>query len=83
MLFRSDVPSMRITDSGSDSDAKTQPSPSDIMNRIKITSQVGANATTMQAPVDPITGEIEPVQNRVVADVQSTKLKSLLAQLKK
>jgi hypothetical protein len=49
------------------------------MNQIKTTSQISSQPDK----VDPITGEIEPDQNKVVADVQSTKLKSLLAQLKK
>lgn len=74
-----DVPSMRISDPGIDNDNKAQSSPSDIMNKIKTTSQIGH--TSMK--VDSITGEIEPENKHVVADVQSTKLKSLLASLKK
>jgi hypothetical protein len=78
-----DVPSMRITDSGADNDNKSQPLPSDIMNRIKITSQVGSIKESTQESVDPITGEITPESSKVVPDVQSAKLKSLLASLKK
>jgi hypothetical protein len=78
-----DVPSMRITDPGVDSDNKSQPSASDIMSKIKITSQIGSMKESTQESVDPITGEIEPEKNKVVADVQSAKLKSLLASLKK
>jgi len=74
-----DVPSMRISDPGVDNDNKAQSSPSDIMSKIKTTSQIGH--TSMK--VDSITGEIEPENKHVVADVQSTKLKSLLASLKK
>jgi KaiC/GvpD/RAD55 family RecA-like ATPase len=74
-----DVPSMRITDSGGDDSNKVQPAGNQLLNQIKATSRVASDTEK----VDPITGEIEPDQNKIVADVQSTKLKSLLASLKK
>ena len=74
-----DVDTLRITDDGEDQTSKSQPSGNALMSQIKATSQVG----TTQEKIDPITGEIDPEENKVVADVQSTKLKSLLASLKK
>jgi hypothetical protein len=49
------------------------------MSQVKAVSKI----TTESEKVDPVTGEIEPDTNKVVADVQSAKLKSLLASLKK
>lgn len=74
-----DVDTLRITDDGEDNNYKPQPTGNQLMNQIKTTSQISSQPDK----VDPITGEIEPDQNKVVADVQSTKLKSLLASLKK
>jgi hypothetical protein len=39
--------------------------------------------STVTEAIDKDTGEIEPVTNRVVADVQGAKLKALLNTLKK
>lgn len=76
------IDTMRITDSdpeGHGQKTQSQPSATDIMAKIRATSTVG----TVNETIDPITGEIEPVNKRVVPDVQSAKLKSLLSSLKK
>ena len=71
-----DVDTLRITDDGEDQPNKSQPSGNALMSQIKATSQVGVvNQAVSEA--------VEPEENKVVADVQSTKLKSLLASLKK
>jgi len=70
------IETMRITDEGSEEDEKTTQSPSSIMDRIKTTSQV--NSTN-----DAVHNTIDNSEKRVVADVQSAKLKSLLNSLKK
>jgi KaiC/GvpD/RAD55 family RecA-like ATPase len=76
------IETMRITDEDPDGYADQQakyapkPSPNDLMNKLKTQS-------TVTEKVDPITGEIEPENKRVVADVQGTKLKALLNSLKK
>ena len=76
------IDTMRITDSdpeGHGQKTQSQPSATDIMAKIRATSTVG----TVNETIDPITGEIEPVSQRVIPDVQSAKLKSLLSSLKK
>jgi archaellum biogenesis ATPase FlaH len=73
------VETLRITDPNKDDDDNTNPntpapSPHNILSTLKATSKV----------VDQSTGEIlEPDEKKVVADVQSTKLKALLNSLKK
>ena len=74
-----DVDTLRITDEGEDTNYKPQPTGNQLLSQVKATSQIGPASDK----VDPITGEIEPETKHVVADVQSTKLKSLLASLKK
>jgi replicative DNA helicase len=74
-----DVETLRITDDGEDTSYKPQPSANQLMSQVKAVSKI----TTESEKVDPVTGEIEPDTNKVVADVQSAKLKSLLASLKK
>jgi archaellum biogenesis ATPase FlaH len=67
---------LRITDPDPEGHGKhknAQPSANDIMNKIKATSTVN----------DTIQNTVEPEVNKVVADVQSAKLKSLLNSLKK
>ena len=76
-----DVETLRITDDGTDESYKAQPSGTQLLAKIKATSEVGAN--TVVEKTDPITGEITPETSKVVPDVQSAKLKSLLASLKK
>jgi replicative DNA helicase len=76
-----DVETLRITDDGSDDSYKVQPSGAQLMQKIKTTSEVGTTQTAEKT--DPITGEITPDSGKVVPDVQSAKLKSLLASLKK
>ncbi len=76
------IETLRITDpdpNGSNSAYRANnpaPSPSDLMNKLKTQS-------TVSEKVDPVTGEIEPENKKVVADVQGAKLKSLLNSLKK
>lgn len=73
------IDTMRISDPGSDDDQQSsssapQQSPHSIMSTLKATSNV----------VDQNTGEIlQPATNKVVADVGSAKLKTLLNSLKK
>jgi KaiC/GvpD/RAD55 family RecA-like ATPase len=79
------IETMRITDSdpeGHGQKTQSQPSATDIMAKIKATSNVGAVNELVHETIDPNTGEIEAVK-RVVPDVQSAKLKSLLNSLKK
>lgn len=75
------IETMRITDEDPDGYAdqqakyKTSPSANDILNKIKTTSSVN---------IDSDTGEITDITpQKVVADVQSTKLQSLLSSLKR
>jgi hypothetical protein len=76
------VETLRITDPDPDGygeqqkNNNPQPSPNDIMSRLKAQS-------TVTETINPSTGEIEPLQKKVVADVQGAKLKSLLNSLKK
>jgi hypothetical protein len=80
------VETMRITDEDPDGYAEQQakykpsPSPTDIMSRLRPQSTLAATDPI----IDQATGEIlEPVEKKVVADVQGTKLKALLNSLKK
>jgi KaiC/GvpD/RAD55 family RecA-like ATPase len=76
-----DVETLRITDDGTDESYKAQPSGTQLLAKIKATSEVSSVSTVDK--VDPVTGEITPESGKVVPDVQSAKLKSLLASLKK
>ena len=74
------IETMRITDSDPEGNGDQQnsytpkPNPNNIMSTLKATSMV----------IDQSTGEIlEPENKRIVADVQGSKLKSLLNSLKK
>ena len=80
------IETMRITDEDPDGYAdqqakyKSSPSPNDIMSQLKAQSTL----TSTEPIIDQATGEIlEPENKRVVADVQGSKLKSLLNSLKK
>ena len=67
---------LRITDpdpEGHERQRHAQPSANDIMSKIKATSTVN----------DVVQNTVEPEEKRIVADVQSAKLKSLLNSLKK
>ena len=72
------VETLRITDPNPDANTYKAPqsSPNDIMSKLKPQS-------TVSETVDPATGEIEPLNKKVVADVQGAKLKALLNTLKK
>ena len=81
-----DVETMRITDDDPDGYADQQakyrpsPSPNDIMNKLKPQSTLSST----EPIIDQTTGEVlEPIEKKIVADVQGTKLKSLLNSLKK
>ena len=76
------VETMRISDPNPEGETSytPKPSPNDIMTRLKPQSTV----TSTEPIIDQRTGEIlEPLQKRVVGDVQGSKLKSLLNSLKK
>ncbi len=68
-----DIDCLRIRDLGEQAAAAGPGRPSDIMNRIKATAT---------ATVDTDTGEIQEDTARVTAEVQSSKLKQLLGQIK-
>jgi KaiC/GvpD/RAD55 family RecA-like ATPase len=70
------IETMRITDDDPDGDKNTQATPSQIMDKIKTTSQVGSVNNTVQ-------GVIDQTEKPVAVDAQSAKLKSLLNSLKK
>ena len=77
------VDTLRITDPDPESGAENsyrpnnpQPSPNDLMAKLKTSS-------TVTEKIDPITGEITELNKKVTADPQSTKLKALLNSLKK
>ncbi len=80
------IETMRITDTDPDGYAEQQskfrpsPSPSDIMSRLKPQSTLASTDTI----INQATGEIlEPDNKRTIADVQGSKLKTLLNSLKK
>ena len=80
------IETMRITDEDPDGYAEQQakykpsPSPNDIMNQLK----PHATLVSTSPVIDNDTGEIlEPIQKKVVADVQGSKLQAMLKQLKK
>jgi len=70
-----DIETMRITDEDPEGNPyqKPQPSANQILDKTKTTSTVN----------DAVHDQLEPDSKRVVADVQSAKLKSLLSSLKK
>ena len=68
------IETMRITDNGADENTDSSRRPSVIMDQIKSSSRVMPNSEH----VDTSTGEITPIK----ADVQSNKLKQMLAGLK-
>ena len=76
------VETMRISDPNPEGETSYTPKPSanDIMSKLKTQSTV----TSTEPIIDQSTGEyLEPLQKRVVGDVQGSKLKSLLNSLKK
>ena len=70
------IETMRITDDDPDGDKNTQATPSQLMDKIKTTSQVGAVNNAVQEAIDQ-------TERPVAVDAQSAKLKSLLNSLKK
>ena len=79
------VETLRITDPDPDgygdqqAQKQSQPSSNDIMSKFKTQTTIRDNNPT----VDSDMGDIEPSNKRVVADVQGSKLKSLLKNLQK
>jgi archaellum biogenesis ATPase FlaH len=75
------VETLRITDPDPDgygeqqASYKPKPSPNDILNSLKPTSELTTN--------EKVTDQLENPVKRVTADIQSTKLKTLLSSLKK
>jgi KaiC/GvpD/RAD55 family RecA-like ATPase len=69
---------MRITDEGGDENASYRQSATDIMSKIKPMSTV----TSTDENVNTNTGEIQQPEKKIVADVQGTKLRSMLNSLK-
>ncbi len=67
---------LRITDEGESYQKESSPSPSQIMSQIKSTSQIGSIN-------EIISQTVEPEQTSKNVDIQSVKLKSLIASLKK
>lgn len=66
---------LRITDDGESYQKDAQPNPSQLMSQIKSTSQIGSVNTV-------ISQTVEPEETSKNVDVQSAKLKSLIASLK-
>jgi len=76
------VETMRISDPNPEGETSytPKPSPNDIMSKLKPQS----NVVSTEPIIDQTTGEVlEPVNKKVVGDVQGSKLKSLLNSLKK
>ena len=76
------VETMRISDPNPEGETTYTPKPSanDIMNKLKPQSVVAST----EPIIDQTTGEyLEPINKKVVGDVQGSKLKSLLNSLKK
>ena len=74
-----DVDTLRITDEGEDTSYKPQPTGNQLLSQVKATSQIGPIPVKVNTNVI----EVEPQNKHVVADIQSAKLKSILASLKK
>ena len=77
------IDTMRITDSdpeGYGDKQQTHSSPNDIMSKLRTQSTVVDNNVGFNNKIE---SELEPVTNRVMADVQGSKLKSMLNNLKK
>ena len=67
------IETLRITDSNEEVKQYSQPSPTEILNKIRPNNTVN----------DVIQNTVQPETSKVVADVQSSKLKSLLNSLQK
>jgi KaiC/GvpD/RAD55 family RecA-like ATPase len=71
------IDTMRITDEGGDENSSNRQSATDIMNRIKPMSTMNNNETA-----DTNTSEGYQSEKKIVADVQGSKLRSMLNSLK-
>ena len=77
------IDTMRITDSdpeGYGNKQQSHSSPNDIMSKLRTQSTVVDNNVNFNNKIE---AELETVPNRVIADVQGSKLKSMLNNLKK
>jgi hypothetical protein len=77
------IDTMRITDSnpeGYGDKQQSNSSPNDIMSKLRTQSTVVDNNVSFNNKIE---AELETVSNRVIADVQGSKLKSMLNKLKK
>jgi replicative DNA helicase len=77
------IETMRITDSdpeGYGDKHQSHSSPNDIMSKLRTQSTVVSSNDSFNNKIE---AELEPVTNRVIADVQGNKLKSMLNKLKK
>jgi hypothetical protein len=72
-----DMDTMRITDEGEDENSSHRQSATDIMSKIKPMSTMNSNET-----VDTNTSEGYQPEKKIVADVQGSKLRSMLNSLK-
>jgi hypothetical protein len=70
------IETMRITDDDPEEGRQQQPTPNQILNQIKTTSQVGSTN-------EAVHNTIQQRETKGVGDAQSAKLKSLLSSLKK
>lgn len=71
------VETMRITDEDPEGGRKPQSSASDIMTKIRTTSQVGASPSS-----EIVQYGAEDITHKIVANVEGSKLKSLLSNIK-
>jgi len=72
------IDTMRITDEGGDENSGHRQSATDIMSKIKPMSTMSSSNETL----DTNTGEVYQPEKKIVADVQGSKLRSMLSSLK-
>ena len=72
------IDTMRITDEGGDENSGHRQSATDIMSKIKPMSTMSSSNETL----DTNTGEVYQSEKKIVADVQGSKLRSMLSSLK-
>jgi hypothetical protein len=71
------INTMRITDEGGDENSSHRQSATDIMSKIKPMSTMSSSNETL----DTNTGEVYQSEKKIIADVQGTKLLSMLNSL--
>jgi KaiC/GvpD/RAD55 family RecA-like ATPase len=72
------IDTMRITDEGGDENSGHRQSATDIMSKIKPMSTMSSSNETL----DTSTGEVYQSEKKIIADVQGSKLRSMLSSLK-